>query len=129
MNDIFDKIIAKEIPAQFIYEDDICVAIMDKFPVIVGQVLIIPKECEAYFFNLTAEKYAHTLEVARRISKALDVTYSTLRTCLLIEGFEVPHAHIKLYPVTRREFHIHGGKEVDDTTLAHEAERIKSNLI
>ncbi len=129
MNDIFDKILAKEIPAQFIYEDDICIAIMDKFPVITGQVLVIPKECDDYFFNLTGEKYMHVLEVARRISKALDVTYNTLRTCLLIEGFEVPHAHVKLYPVTRREFHIHGGKEVDDATLAREAEKIKLNLV
>ena len=129
MNDIFDKIIAKEIPAHFIYEDDICIVIMDKFPVIVGQVLIIPKACEDYFFNLSEEKYAHVLEVAKRISKALDITYGTLRTCLLIEGFEVPHAHIKLYPVTRREFHIHGGAEVDDATLVREAEKIKSNLV
>ncbi len=129
MNDIFDRIIAKEIPSHLIYEDDVCIVIMDKFPVIAGQVLIIPKECEDYFFDLAEDKYMHVLAVARRVSKALDVTYNTLRTCLLIEGFEVSHVHIKLYPTTRREFHIHGGTEVDDATLAGEAEKIKANLI
>ena len=128
MNDIFDKIIAKEIPAQFIYEDDVCIVVMDKFPVIQGQVLIIPKTCVDYFANLDDETYAHLLNIAKKVSKALDVTYSTLRTCVLIEGFEVPHMHIKLYPVTRREFHIHGGKEVDDATLEAEAQRIRANL-
>lgn len=128
MNDIFDKIIAKEIPAQFVYEDDICVVIMDKFPVIQGQVLIIPKTCVDYFANLDDTTYTHLLMVAKRVSKALDVTYSTLRTCLLIEGFEVAHVHIKLYPVTEREFHIHGGKEVDDATLEIEAQKIRAYL-
>ena len=128
MNDIFDKIIAKEVPAQFVYEDDVCVVIMDKFPVIQGQVLIIPKTCVDYFVNLDDVTYTHLLNVARQISKALDSTYSTLRTCLLIEGFEVSHMHIKLYPVTRREFHIHGGKEVDDVTLEIEAQKIRANL-
>jgi histidine triad (HIT) family protein len=128
MNDIFDKIISKEIPAQFIYEDEVCVAVMDKFPVIQGQVLVIPKDCEDYLFNFEEKKYQHCMSVAKRIAKALDTTYGTLRTCLLVEGFEVPHAHIKLYPVMKREFHIHGGKEVDDETLAGEAEKIKTNL-
>lgn len=128
MNDIFDKIIAKEIPAQFIYEDDICIVVMDKFPVIQGQVLVIPKACVDYFMNLNDETYTHLFEVTRRIAKALDVTYSTLRTCIFIEGFEVPHMHIKLYPVTRREFHVHGGKEVDDATLEAEAQKIRANL-
>lgn len=128
MNDIFDKIIAKEIPAQFVYEDDICVVVMDKFPVIQGQVLVIPKTCVDYFANLDDETYTHLLSVTKKVSKALDVTYNTLRTCVLIEGFEVPHMHIKLYPTIRREFHIHGGKEVDDTTLEIEAQKIRSNI-
>ncbi|MFZ2252544.1 MAG: HIT family protein [Minisyncoccia bacterium] len=128
MNDIFDKIIARVIPAQFVYEDDFCVVIMDKFPVVQGQVLIIPKTCVDYFADLDDVTYTHLLSVAKKVSKALDITYSTLRTCLLIEGFEVPHMHIKLYPVMQREFHIHGGKETDDITLEIEAQKIRVHL-
>lgn len=128
MNDIFDKIITKEIPAQFVYEDDLCVVIMDKFPVVTGQVLVIPKICSDYAFSLDDGTYSHMLEVSRRVARALDTTYATLRTCLLIEGFEVPHVHVKLYPVTQREFHIHGGKEADDATLEVEAAKIRANL-
>ena len=129
MNDIFDKIIAREIPAQFVYEDNICVVVMDKFPVVEGQVLIIPRDCEAYAFRLPDATYAHILMVAKRIAGALDKTYNTLRTCLLIEGFEVAHTHIKLYPVTKREFHVHGGSEVSNESLQIEAEKIKANLV
>lgn len=128
MNDIFDKIIAKEIPAQFVYEDDVCIVVMDKFPAIQGQVLIIPKVCVDYAFDLDDATYLHLLTVAKRVSKALDLTYDTLKTCLFIEGFEVSHAHIKLFPVVHRGFEVHGGKEADDNTLKTEAEKIRVHL-
>ncbi len=128
MSTIFTKIINREIPAQFVYEDDVCVVIMDKFPVVVGQVLIIPKVEVDYFFNLDDAIYQHMTEVMRHITKALDETYKTLRTCVVIEGFEVPHAHIKLYPLTTIGFHMHGGKEASDEVLQIEAERIKTAL-
>lgn len=128
MSTIFTKIIEREIPAQFVYEDEVCVVVMDKFPVVTGQVLIIPRVEVDYFFNLDDATYQHMTEVMRRITKALDATYNTLRTCVVIEGFEVPHAHIKLYPLTTIGFHMHGGKEEGDEVLQTEAEKIKTAL-
>lgn len=128
MSTIFTKIINREIPAQFVYEDEICVVIMDKFPVVQGQVLIIPKVEVDYFFNLDEETSLHLLSIMKKVTKSLDMTYHTLRTCVVIEGFEVPHAHIKLYPLTTIGFNMHGGKEADDETLGEEAERIKRAL-
>lgn len=40
---IFDKIINKEIPAEIIYEDDICLAFKDINPVAKFHALLIPK--------------------------------------------------------------------------------------
>ena len=128
MNDIFDKIISKEIPAQFVYEDEVCVVVMDKFPVVAGQVLIIPKQCADYIFSIDDETYAHLFVIAKKIAKALDATYSTLRTCVVVEGFEVAHAHIKLYPLTKTGFQMQGGKESSDEDLTQEAEKIKTAL-
>lgn len=128
MTDIFDKILTKEVPAQFVYEDDICVVIMDKFPVVTGQVLIIPKEHVDYLFDINDETYQHLFVITKRIAKALDRVYSTLRTCVAIEGFEVPHAHIKLYPLTTVGFKVHGGKIAEDADLLEEAEKIKKEL-
>lgn len=128
MNTIFTKIINREIPAQFVYEDNVCVVIMDKFPVVTGQVLIIPKVEVDYFFNLDDTTSQHLFDMMKKITKALDTTYRTLRTCVVIEGFEVPHAHIKLYPLTTHGFNMHGGKEADDATLAKEAVNIRANL-
>lgn len=128
MNTLFTKIINREIPAQFVYEDDTCVVIMDKFPVVPGQVLIIPKVEVDYFFNLDESTSEHLLSIMKKVTNALDLTYHTLRTCVVIEGFEVPHAHIKLYPLTTIGFNMHGGKEAPDESLREEAEKIKKAL-
>lgn len=42
-NTIFDKIIRKEIPAEIVYEDDLCLAFKDVNPQAPIHILIIPK--------------------------------------------------------------------------------------
>jgi histidine triad (HIT) family protein len=96
---IFTKIINREIPAHIVYEDDVCIVILDKFPGINGQSLVIPKLQVSYIFDLDDTIYQHVLIVAKKIAVALDAVFNTERTCLVIEGFEVPHVHIKLYPM------------------------------
>ena len=128
MNDIFDKIIAKEIPAHFVYEDDICIVIMDKFPVIAGQVLIIPKVHTDYYFDLDEKTALHLHTITKKIAVALDTVYDTLRTCVTIEGFEVPHVHIKLFPRTSPSSVTHGASEAKDEDIRREAEKIKRAL-
>ncbi len=99
MTTIFSKIISREIEGVFVYEDDVCVVLMDKFPVVAGQTLVIPRLEVDYIFNLPKETYDHLFEVAKKIALASDKAFNTTRTCLAVEGFEVPHVHIKLYPM------------------------------
>lgn len=132
MTTIFSKIIAKEIPSTFVYEDDVCVVIMDKFPSVRGQVLIIPRQETDYIFDLPKETYDHLFEVSKKIAKALDITFDTERTCLVVEGFEVPHVHIKLYPVTDTskglDSIMSSHTEKPNEELEADAEKIKCNL-
>ena len=66
MATLFEKIIAREIPAHIVYEDDRCIAILDKFPKIPGQTLVIPKEPIDYFVDLPDDLYQHVFSVAKR---------------------------------------------------------------
>ena len=129
MSTIFEKIINRELPGHFIYEDEVCVAILDKFPAVAGQVVVIPREPVDYAFDLDDEVYTHLFMVAKKLTKALDVVFATKRTCLVIEGFEVPHVHIKLYPMQSDETALGAVmpqvKEASDETLAEQAEKIK----
>lgn len=99
MSSIFTKIIDREIPGHFVYEDDTCVVIMDKFPAVKGQTMVIPKAEIPYAFDLDSETYAHILDIAKKVALASDKALDAERTCLVIEGFDVPHVHIKLFPV------------------------------
>jgi len=125
---IFTKIIKNEIPVPRIYEDEHCIVILDKFPAVQGQTLIIPKQQEPYVFNLSDDVYSHIFSIAKKVSIALDKTYSPIRTCLLVEGFEVPHTHIKLYPTQEEKLNLAPGPELTPEEALKETESIKNNL-
>lgn len=132
MSTIFTKIINREIPGHFVYEDDICVVIMDKFPAVPGQTLVIPKEETDYLFNLPEQTYNHLFAIASKVARASDKVFGALRTCLVVEGFEVPHVHIRLYPMTRAESLGHTmvkQQEAAEATLAKQAEQIKIEMV
>lgn len=96
---IFTKIINHEVPGHVVYEDDHCIAILDKFPAVVGQSLVIPKKEIDYAFDLDDDTYLHLFQIAKKIGKASDKAFNAERTCLVVEGFDVPHVHIKIYPM------------------------------
>lgn len=96
---IFTKIINREIPGHFVYEDENCVAILDKFPTTKGQTLVIPKTEIDYAFDLDDDTYLHLFKTAKKVARALDKVLDPKRTCLVVEGFDVPHVHIKIYPI------------------------------
>ena len=129
---IFTKIINREIPAHFVYEDEHCVAILDKFPTVKGQTLVIPKTEVDYVFDLDDETYLHLFKTTKKIAQALDTALDATRTCLAVEGFEVPHVHIKIYPMQSTdkslgEF-LAAGEEATDEELAVTATQIQAAL-
>lgn len=99
MASIFTKIINREIPGHFLYEDELCVVILDKCPTVKGQSLVIPKVDVDYVLDLEEAIYLHCMNVARKIARASDQALATERSCFVIEGFDVPHVHIKIFPM------------------------------
>ena len=99
MSTIFSKISAGEVPGFFVYQDDTCFVIMDKYPAVVGQSLVILRREAPYVFDLSDEEYQHLFAVAKRVAKASDQVFEVDRSCIVVEGFEVPHVHIKIYPM------------------------------
>ncbi len=129
---IFTKIIDREVPAHFLYEDEVCVAILDRFPAVKGQSLIIPKKEVGYAFDLDDDTYLHLFKVAKLIGQASDKALNAERTCLVVEGFDVPHVHIKIYPVENTEKALGeimpAGREATDEELALVATEITAAL-
>ena len=128
METIFTKIIKREIPSHIIYEDEHTIVIPDKFPSMPGQILVITKEPVAYIFDLPEEVYAHLMKVTKRIAQALDAISGQDRTCIVVEGFEVPHVHIRLYPCSAPGVVLTPKIEAPEETIKSLAKELQSLL-
>jgi histidine triad (HIT) family protein len=99
---IFERIIAREIPADIIYEDELIVAFMDIKPVAPTHALIIPRKPIARLENLTPEDHAvlgHMLMKAPAIAAQLGLAESGYRLVInngSDSGQEVLHLHLHL---------------------------------
>jgi histidine triad (HIT) family protein len=95
---IFCKIIAGEIPAAKIYEDDKCLGFLSIEPVSFGHALLIPKEHCANMAEtpdeLVAYLYVKIKELMPKIKEAMGADY----VALSVVGTDVAHFHIHLIP-------------------------------
>lgn len=96
---IFSKIIAGEIPAYKIAENDQFFAFLDIFPLREGHTLIIPKLEVDKFFDVPDSYLAGMLLFAKPIAKAIEAAFDCNRCGMAVIGLEVPHAHLHLVPL------------------------------
>ena len=76
MSTLFSRIIAREIPADIVYEDDLCLAFRDINPQAPTHVLLIPKKEIPRLIDAKEEDQAllgHLLLAAGKIARQLNV--------------------------------------------------------
>ncbi len=98
---IFKKIIDREIPADIIYEDDLCIAFNDVNPQAPVHVLVIPKqEIRSLADTEPADQLllGHLLLVIKRISEELGLEsgFRTIANTGLDGGQTVDHLHFHI---------------------------------
>ncbi len=100
---IFSKIIAGQIPAYKIAEDDHFFAFLDIFPLVRGHVLVVPKNETDQFFDLPDVYLGNILLFAQPIAKAIEKAFPCNRCGISVVGLEVPHAHLHLLPINNAD--------------------------
>ncbi len=103
MSSLFTKIIAGEIPSYKVYEDEYVFAFLDINPSRTGHTLVVPKKEVDQLFDLDDETYMHTMEGVRWVAQLLKTKLHCKRVCVVVEGYEVPHAHVHLLPTDSAE--------------------------
>ena len=98
---IFLKILAKEIPAKIVHEDEFCLAVHDIAPKAPVHVLLIPKKVIRTHADLTEgdrELLGHLHLVAARLAEQLGLSegYRLVINCQEAAGQTVPHLHMHL---------------------------------
>lgn len=129
MSSIFTKIIAGDLPGHFVWQDEVCVAIMTIQPVNPGHVLVIPREEVDHWDDLDDNTVAHLMKVGKKIGKAIKAGFSCQRIGVVIAGFEVPHVHVHIIPTNSLEdFSFTHLTIADSEQLAAAAQTIKQYL-
>lgn len=113
MSTVFTKIINGEIPCHKIAENDTHFAFLDINPIARGHTLVVPKKEIDYLFDLPDPLLADTMVFAKKIAAAIDKALSPIRTGVIVEGLEVPHAHVHLVPIFKETQVVALGHKVD----------------
>lgn len=107
MDCLFCKIINKEIPTEFVYEDEKVVAFNDIDPQAPVHLLIIPKEHIESNDDINDENsqiISHVFKVAKKLAReyGLESGYRIVNNCKEDGGQSVNHIH----------FHLLGGRQM-----------------
>lgn len=99
----FCKIVAGEIPAAKVFENEHVVAFLDISQVTKGHTLVIPKIHKENLYELTPEIAAHLFEIVPNIANAIKGAYEPIGLNLLNNngekaGQSVFHYHLHLIP-------------------------------
>ena len=99
MSSIFSKIVAGEIPAYKVAENDRFLAFLDIFPLQRGHVLVIPKIEVDYIFDLGKKDYSDLMSFSYDVAVKIKNVIKCNRIGIAVLGLEVPHAHVHLIPI------------------------------
>ena len=100
---IFCKLVAGDIPAARVYEDDLTLAFMDLGQVNPGHVLVATKRHAATLFDITPEEAAAAMQTAQKVAQAVLAVFDPPGLTLLQangkEGDQtVFHFHMHVVP-------------------------------
>lgn len=102
---VFCKISKGEIPSVKIWEDKDYLAFLDIAPAMEGMTLVIPKKhFNSKIFEMPDQEYTEFTLVAKKIANLLQKSLKAERVLMVVEGLDVNHVHIKLYPFFKNGF-------------------------
>lgn len=110
----FCGIVAGEVPASVVYQDDVVFAFLDIHPLVPGHVLVIPRAHVASLGQLDANASSRLLPVAIRIAEALKRSPVRCEAVNLflsdgeVAGQEVFHLHLHVIPRYEGDAYGHG---------------------
>ena len=100
MPTIFTKIINGELPGRIVWSDERVAAFLTIAPLTPGHTLVVPRAEVDQWTDLEPELFAHVMAVSHTIGAALKRAFDAPRVGLIVAGFEVPHAHVHVFPAT-----------------------------
>ncbi|MEZ5120653.1 MAG: HIT family protein [Solirubrobacterales bacterium] len=129
MPSIFSRIVAGEIPAHKLREDDRFLAFLDVRPIRAGHTLVIPKQEIDELFDLPDDLLGGLFVFARPVAAAIKAESGAARVGVAVVGVEVPHAHVHLVPLDDvHDIDFRRAQPADQDELAALAARLRARI-
>ncbi|MDO5297414.1 MAG: HIT family protein [bacterium] len=126
MATIFTRILNKELPGHFIYEDEMGGVFLSIAPITPGHALVVPRQEVDHWLDLSPEQLAWCYQTAQRVGQAQMKAFNPRKVGLMIAGLEVPHTHLHVIAM-RDESDLNFAKahEVPAEELAQAAQALR----
>ena len=99
MPTIFTRIINRELPGRFVYEDEHTVAFLTISPISPGHTLVVPRLEVDHWIDLPDGAQRELWSAASTVGRAIQAAFQPRRVAAIIAGLEVPHVHVHLIPI------------------------------
>lgn len=101
---IFCKIVKGEIPSVRVWENEEFLAILDIAQAVKGMTVLLSKEHHSSdVFTMPDDVFQRFLLAGKETAMVLKKGLGAKRVFMVIEGLDVDHAHLKLYPLEKVE--------------------------
>ena len=131
MSSVFTRIIEGELPGRFVWADEHCVGFLSIAPLSQGHVLVVPREEIDSWLELSEPVAEHLMTVSQTIGRAVDTAFEPRRVGLMIQGFEVAHVHLHVWPTNSiADFDFANvDQDPDPAVMDESARRIREALV
>jgi len=106
MDCLFCRIVAGEVTAAVVYEDELTLAFLDHRPLFPGHCLLIPKAHYETLLDLPADLNAPLLGAARLLAHAVEQAMAAEGSFVAINNRvsqSVPHLHVHIVPRRKKD--------------------------
>ena len=125
---VFCGIVAKQIPAKVVYENENCIAFLDINPRSKGMTLLVPRQ--------HYKEFDENLPISTAIFQSAEIVGKMIKESLqpqtidfsIIPSKEVPHFHLRVYPVYENETPLIENQPIkmDEKELDEIAEKLRA---
>lgn len=132
MSTVFSKVINGDLPGRFVYRSSDVVAFLSIEPLAYGHVLVVPVEEVDKWTDMAPELWARVNAVAYEIGNAVIQAFDAPRAGNVIAGFEVPHAHIHVFPARSMDdfnfANVIPADQTDEAAMDEAAQKLRAVL-
>ena len=103
---IFCRIVAGDVPAHVVLDDDVAMAFLDKRPLFPGHTLLIPRAHHETLLDLPAELVEPFFLRAQRLAAVMEEALGSVGSFVAVNNRvsqSVPHLHVHVVPRNRKD--------------------------